>query len=422
MRHNLLLHKSTKKVLQAFSIMAILFSPAAVLADPPRDNNVWSLTFSDEFNGTTLNTKKWNTCYWWGTTGCNNGGSGDLNWYQPDDVIVKNGKLNLRAQQRKIKGYDYTSGMIASHDKYAFQYGYAEIRAKLPKGRGLWPTFWLGSQRKVWPPEIDIMEHLGHQSTQVHLSLHHSTPTKNHVASSKGVVVKDEEGKPIDLSESYNTYGLQWEPQHLIWYINGKEYRRYTTSENVPAEPMYLMATLALGAAWTNTPPDSTTPFPSTFEIDYIKVWRHNSSPSTPTVTPIISEVEGLTVEKKSSAAHYIFDDEKLSQGVGITLKAKAEKDFVTYTVNVPEARTFNVRIGVKTSKDRGKFQMAVNTIDQGQVQDLYSVSSTSVELDMGNIKFDSAGHKSFKFTVTGKNPSSQGHKLALDYIKLIPK
>lgn len=422
MQHNLFLHKCTKKVFQAFSIMAILFSPAAVLADPPADNNVWNLTFSDEFNGTTLNTKKWSTCYWWGTTGCTNGGSGDLNWYQPDDVIVKNGKLHLRAQQRKVNGYDYTSGMIASHDKYAFQYGYAEMRAKLPKGRGLWPTFWLGSQKKVWPPEIDIMEHLGHQSTQVHLSLHHSTPTKNHVASSKGVVVKDEAGNPIDLSESYNTYGFQWEPQHLIWYINGKEYRRYTASENIPAEPMYIMATLALGAAWTNTPPDSTTPFPSTFEIDYIKVWRHNSSPSTPTLTPIISEVEGLTVENKSSASHYIFDDEKLSQGVGTTLKAKAEKHFVTYTVNVPEARTFNVRIGVKTSKDRGKFQMAVNTIDQGQVQDLYSVSSTSVELDMGNIKFDSAGHKSFKFTVTGKNPSSQGHKLALDYIKLIPK
>jgi hypothetical protein len=98
----------------------------------------------------------------------------------------------------------------------------------------------------------------------------------------------------------------------------------------------------AVGKAWTNFPPDSTTPFPSYFDIDYIKVWRHKSSPSTETLTPIISETEGLPVEAKSSASYSSFLDAKLSQGVGNSLKAQAPNDFVTYTVNVPEGRTFN--------------------------------------------------------------------------------
>ena len=417
MQRNLFLRKCTTKTLQALSGLAILFSPAAVLAAPPNDGNNWVQTFSEEFNGTTLNTNKWTPCYWWGTSnGCTNGGAGEVGWFQPDDVIVDNGTVHLRSQKRSMNGFDYTSGMVSSHDKYAFQYGYAEMRAKFPKGNGQWATFWLGSQKKIWPPEIDIAEYLGSDTKSMHMTLHYSTPTSPHLSTSSW-------WSGPDFSADYHTFGLKWEPNSLVWYIDGVEYKRYTDSANIPNHPMYLMATNALGKAWSNLPPDSTTPFPNYFDIDYIKVWRHKSSPSTQTLTPIISETEGLPIEAKSSADHSTFLDAKLSQGVGTSLKAQAANDFVTYTVNVPEGRTFNVKVGSKKATGRGIVQMSVNGVNYGSPQDLYSADAASaVELDMGNIKFNSPGHYSFKFTVTGKNPSSQGYKAVFDYIKLLPK
>ena len=410
--------KYTKKILQGLSLIAVLCSPTTVLADPVGDG--WALVFSDDFNGTQLDKKKWSTCYWWGNNGCTNGGSGDVQWYQPDDVFVNNGILRLRAQKRKMNGYEYTSGMISSHDKFAFQYGYAEMRAKMPNGRGFWTTFWLASQRRAWPPEIDIAEYLGSQPNNMHMTYHYSTPTSKHLSSPWAYT-------GADFSADYHTYAVEWNPKEIIWYIDGMERRRYTATEHISAEAMYVMATFALGKAWINTPPDETTPFPSYSNVDYIKVWRHKDSPSTRAVTPIISETEGLKVAAKSNLAHVIFlgnakADAKLSNHMGTMLDSNKVGDSVTYTVNVPEARTFNVRVGVKRYHNRGKFQLSIGGTNCGNPQDLYASSSDYVELDLGNITFDASGNKSFKFTVVDKNAQSSSYKLAFDYIKLTPK
>lgn len=267
MKNNIWLHKHTLGILQTAIALAILLSPAYVEAKPPGKG--WKLTFSDDFNGKTLNPKKWSTCYWWASNGCTNGGNKELQWYQPDDVILRNGILRLRARKRQMNGFNYTSGMIASHDKYALRYGYVEMRAKLPKGRGLWPAFWLApQQRNVWPPEIDVMEVLGHQPQRVNMSLHYKVGRDNKyfTASWDGP----------DFSAKYHTFALLWQPKRIIWYVDGVERQRYTEAANIPKNSMYILATLALGGAWTNTPPNATTPLPSYFDIDYIKVWQRN--------------------------------------------------------------------------------------------------------------------------------------------------
>lgn len=415
MQFNLLLRKCAKKALQSFSVMAVLFSPATVLANPPGDG--WTEVFSEDFNGSTLDTNKWNTCYWWKdwkANGCTNGGAKEVQWFQPDDVIVDKGTLRLRAQKRSMNGFDYTSGMVSSHDKFFFQYGYAEMRAKFPKGNGFWATFWLGSQKKVWPPEIDIAEYLGSNTKNMHMTLHYKTSSSPHEYTSSW-------WNGPDFSADYHTFGLEWTPEKLVWYIDGVEYKRYTQRENIPDHPMYVMATNALGKAWSNLPPDSTTPFPTTFDIDYIKVWQQGSNSSIKPSTPLLSEAENLTVADKS-ASHVVFSDSNLSQKAGTAFDATAKDNFITYTVNVPEAKTYNVKVRVKKGNSRGKFQMAVDGVNYGSTQDLYASSFEYVELDMGDIKFNSAGKHSFKFTVTGKNASSKGYKLMFDYIKLVPK
>lgn len=262
MNQNPWFHRGAKKVLQTFSIMAMLLMPTAALADPPGDG--WQMKFSDDFNGSDLDTSKWSPCFFWGSpSGCTNGGAGDLQWFQSDEVSVSDGTLRLRAQKRQSNGKEYTSGMIASHDKFAFQYGYAEFRAKVPKGNGYWPTLWLLPQSKNWPPELDVAEFVGSNTNNVHMTLHYNSGGKQSSTGWWG---------GIDFSADFHTYAVEWAPDKLVWYVDGVERRRYT-GEGIPQEPMYVTATLALGAAWT-VPPDGSTPFPGYLEIDHIKVWQ----------------------------------------------------------------------------------------------------------------------------------------------------
>ncbi len=267
MKRNLWLLRFRVGVCRAVISMAVLLSPACVRADPPGTG--WALVFSDDFNGTALDTNKWNTCYWWNLSGCTNAATGEIQWYQPDNIIVQNGRLRLRAQKRKMNRYSYTSGMIATDNKFAFQYGYAEIRAKLPKGKGFFPAFWLAPvQRNVWPPEIDVMEYLGVDPNRVHMTLHYSTNSGHHSSASNWA--------GPDFSANYHTFAVQWNPKRIVWYVDGVERKRYEVAANIPALPMQIIANLAIAAAWTNTPPDATTPFPSYYDIDYIRVWRNN--------------------------------------------------------------------------------------------------------------------------------------------------
>lgn len=259
------LHRHTVRIWQAVISAAIFLIPTNVLANPPGSG--WQLKFSDEFNGSSLDTSKWSTCYRWASNdSCTNGASEDLQWYQPDEILVGNGILRLRAQKREKNGYGYTSGMISSHDKFSFQYGYAEIRAKMPSGRGFWSTFWLVPQANTWPPEIDIIEHLGHEPSRTHMSLHYRANGRTASSSSNWA--------GPDFSAEYHTFAVQWNSSQVIWYVDGVERKRYETDANVPAQPMHILATFALGAAWSNTPPDNSTPLPGYFDIDYIKVWQ----------------------------------------------------------------------------------------------------------------------------------------------------
>jgi beta-glucanase (GH16 family) len=241
----------------------------------------WKLVFSDEFNGDQLDTEKWNTCYpRVEDGGCTNSGNHELEWYQPDEVFVENGLLRLRAQERSVKeGFTYTSGMVTTHKKFSFQYGYVEARYKVPAGQGLWPALWLLPEDEHWPPEIDIHEVLGHQITTIYTTLHYTTDGKNHFSSGSS-------WKGPDFSADFHTIGLLWEPHLIIWTIDGIE--RFAVTENIPQEPFYLLANLAVGGDWPGSPIESTA-FPIYYDIDYLRIYENTSYMATaalPTPTP----------------------------------------------------------------------------------------------------------------------------------------
>jgi beta-glucanase (GH16 family) len=238
-----------------------------------------TLLFDEQFSTRTLDTSKWVPTYWWGDHGCTISTNGELEWYRPEGVSVANGALRLTADRRPVTGsdgklYNYTSGVVttgkarwqeAAPDRFAFKYGYAEMRAKLPKGQGLWPAFWLLSCDQDWPPEIDVLETLGHQPNVVYMTVHF--PAGDGSAASSG-------GKWTgpDFSAGWHTFGVDWQPGAITWYVDGVERRRYTNPAHIPDEPMYLLLNLAVGGTWAGAP-DASTVFPAHYDIDYVRVW-----------------------------------------------------------------------------------------------------------------------------------------------------
>jgi beta-glucanase (GH16 family) len=250
---------------------------------PMGQSDDWNLLFSDDFDGTSLDTSKWTTCYWWDNDGCTNASNNELEWYQPDDVLVSNGTLKLRAQKRTINAsdgntYEYTSGMITSGRdtwerllpaRFAFQYGYAEIRAKAPSGKGLWPAFWMLPDDHNSKPEIDAMEIIGQEPNTIEMHVHY-------LRSDGSVASSGSSWTGPDFSADWHTFAVDWQPEAIIWYVDGIERWRYTDTLTIPAEPLYLLVNLAVGGDYAGAP-DSSTPFPSYYEIDYVRVWSKKS-------------------------------------------------------------------------------------------------------------------------------------------------
>jgi beta-glucanase (GH16 family) len=257
----------------------------ATLLMPSGQSDTWNLIFNEEFDGTSINTSKWTTCYWWDDYGCTNVGNNELQWYLSDDVLVNNGTLMLRAQERTVtakngKTYGYTSGMIttgrhnwqqSSPTRFVFQYGYAEIRAKVPAGKGLWPAFWMLPEDHDSLPEIDVMEVLGHEPNTVHMNFHYQKEDGSYDK-------EDAFWSGPNLSTGWHTFAVDWQPNAIIWYIDGTERWRYTDAANIPAEPMYLLVNLAVGGDWPGAP-DTSTPLPSYYEVDYVRVWSKRGIP-----------------------------------------------------------------------------------------------------------------------------------------------
>ena len=126
-------------------------------------------------------------------------------------------------------------------------------------------------------------------------------------------------------------------------------------------------------------------------------------------------------MEAKSTDVHRVALDAGYSGGQGTILEGNANGDFVTYTVNVPQARTYNVRVRIKRLGNRGIWQFSSNGVNHGPTVDGFGAASSFPEIDLGNLAFATSGNKSFRFQVTGRNPSSSNSWIALDYVRLIP-
>ena len=233
-------------------------------APTPRHANVpygpggtWRLVFSDRFTGSTLDTADWSTCYHFG---CTDRGNDELEWYRASQVTVHDNTASLTVAPEQINGKQYVSGMLSSYGKFSFLYGYAQIVAKLPIGRGLWSSFWTEPESGAWPPEIDIFENWA-QADSVNLFVHFGAA--DHFDHSVVYLPT--------ASSAFHTYGVDWEPGSITWYVDGFLWAHFAVSIK---QPEYLIADLAVDG---KLPPNSAVRFPQSLVIRSIEVWQHPS-------------------------------------------------------------------------------------------------------------------------------------------------
>ena len=265
--------------------VAIDYDPCGVdclITSPPIPGN-WELVFNDEFGGSSLDSDKWHTCFWWADADeyCTIETNNELELYTPWNVLVEDGLLKLRAQEEDLiwpfrnELFHYTSGMVMTGGRYmeippgfTFTYGYMESRMKVPSGNGFWSAFWTLPIDYEWPPEIDITEILG-DSTSTH-RMHYHYPG--------GVTNQNWVGP--DFSQDWHMFAVDWEPDKIVWYVDGIERYRFEDAGDITSEPMYLLLNLAVGGDWPE-PPDGSTVFPNDMLVDYVRVWQLSEPPQT---------------------------------------------------------------------------------------------------------------------------------------------
>jgi beta-glucanase (GH16 family) len=166
-------------------------------------------------------------------------------------------------------GATYGAAVASTAGKFSLQYGYWEARVKMPaKAHGLWPAFWLVATDGSWPPEIDIMEWLGISPNMYDMTVHWGSTNRT----DEGIFYGP------DFSADYHVLGFLSTPSGLHWYVDGVE--RFSTTQGIPTKPLLIILNNSTGG-WNGNVVDSTTVFPASLDVDYVRVYSSNGGGST---------------------------------------------------------------------------------------------------------------------------------------------
>ena len=249
------------KKIVILGLIVLFFQSAGALAEPPNPAK-WVLTFHDDFDGSTLDAKKWIPQYAWGHTHNYNA------YCDPANVIVENGLLRLKAERKPSHDKPLTSAVVTTYHLFSQQYGYFEGRFRIPAGKGFWPAFWLLPYPQHWPPEIDIFETIK-EDPRVYMTYHWKDEQvkKDHLSDGRKWTADD-----FSYSKDFHIYAVEWNPEKIVWYIDGVERARFTNKKAIVNEPMYIIINFGIDAEWPG-PVDDTSPLPAYYECDWIKVY-----------------------------------------------------------------------------------------------------------------------------------------------------
>jgi len=236
----------------------------------------WDLVWADEFNGSSLDDSKWVHDIGTGSQyGLNGWGNGELQYYQPENLIISDGTAKIVALEEQVNGMNYSSSKIKTNGRFSFRHGIVQAKIKTVNGQGFWPAFWMLPSSGTWPcnGEIDIMEQWGNDGNS------NVTSGAAHVgicpgsSSSNGFQHNISNGS---FADAFHVYEVRWYPDYIAWYVddvkvyhvNPYMYPGYDWPFNI--REWYLILNLAI----TSSGPNSNTEFPSQIEIDWVRVYE----------------------------------------------------------------------------------------------------------------------------------------------------
>ncbi len=269
----------SKRAARIFAVVFLATSAGMIREARAVTNLVWS----DEFDGTSIDTTKWTFDIGNGADGW---GNQEREYYtsRTNNAYVAGGVLHIVARQESFGGFPYTSARMKTQGLYWKKYGYIEFRAKLPQGLGFWPALWmLGTNIASvgWPAcgEIDVMENKGSVPTQIGVAIHYSDANNNHLYNSTPYTLPG--GGSVT---NFHTYALRWATNSLSFYVDGALVQTWTSWSSstgpYPApynQPFFFLMNLAVGGSYLGYPSDATinanTTFPGEMQVDYVRVY-----------------------------------------------------------------------------------------------------------------------------------------------------
>ena len=266
-----------------------------VVEDPfyPVAEEEWELVWQDEFEGDSLDAANWEPQIGDGSDyGLDRWGNGEQQWYLAENATVSDGMLTITARsQQVVSGFPYTSARLRSANKFDFQYGKVEVRAKAALGGGLWSAVWMlptDTPYGTWAGsgEFDIMEvvNAGTARERTFLTAHHGFEWP----------LNQQAGMDVDVEapgEQFHTYSIEWSDNLIHWFIDdehlmtvgAEHYYSYyyaglnegfkNGSESAPFDvPFHLLINLAVGGNLPGTVNNAD--IPSDMVVDYVRVYR----------------------------------------------------------------------------------------------------------------------------------------------------
>jgi hypothetical protein len=264
---------------------------------PAAPGKAWHVAFSEEFNGNDYDHSKLTPCFDWNyANACTDTFNKGKETYRPEQVRVSNGTAKLVAEplvppvpnDACYEGLcTYKAGLLSTARPNAdrggqylfpFTYGYVEARIKYPPVPGFFTAFWMLPTNPTYEyrNEIDIAEILGGDPSNVYMTYHYDDRQQKYVVNS--APDKNDNGAcPVrDYSHDWTRFGVDWQPDHIAWYINGVKCGEFTDAAQIESGPMQLILHMMIDNTWERDARSVLTDqtIVEQLEVDYIRVYQ----------------------------------------------------------------------------------------------------------------------------------------------------
>jgi beta-glucanase (GH16 family) len=204
----------------------------------------------------------------------------ELQYYsgpRAENARVQGGRLVITARKESLSsapdwgGQRYTATRLISQGKGEWTYGFFEVRAKLPCGKGSWPAIWMLNRDVIWPAggELDIMEHVGKEPGRVFSTVH--------TAAAHGANPIGAARQLPDACTAFHNYQMHWTADTIRFGIDGAVHFEYKNPRTGPErwpfdKPQFLILNIAIGGYLGGEVDDAA--FPMAMEVEHVRVYQ----------------------------------------------------------------------------------------------------------------------------------------------------